>query len=179
MRRSLVAVVALAIAAAGCGHSGSGQVRVADPRWPGEILFELNADAEGKQVVVRMLSGEELQGAYLHASTDSTVWYAPDDPGHRTAVRTSEIAMVHVSGSRPAARGKEGFAIGAVLGALPSVLGAIDQPESAGLAVFTGLLCGGAGGALGALIGRAVTHEVEDTVIYVLNGPPLPAPGRE
>jgi hypothetical protein len=174
----LAAVVALAIAVAGCGLSGSGQVRVADPLWPGEILFQLNADAEGKQVVVKMLSGEELQGVRLHASSDSTVWYTPDDPGSRTAVRTSQIAMLHVSGSRQATRVKEGFAVGAALGVLPTLIGVADQPETAGLGVFTGLLCGGAGGALGALIGRGIKHEVEDTVTYVLNGPPPSTPGR-
>ena len=179
MRRLFVAVVALAIAVAGCGYSGPGQVRVADPHWPGEILFQLNADAEGKQVVVRMLSGEELQGVRLHASSDSTVWYTPDDPGSRTAVRTSQVATVRVDGSRQATRVKEGFAIGAGLAVLPTVIGVAGQPETAALGIFTGLLCGGAGGALGALIGRGIKYEVEDTVVYVLNGPPPPTPGRE
>ncbi len=178
MRRLLVAALALAIAVAGCGLSGSGQVRVADPLWPGEILFELNADAEGKQVVVRMLSSEQMQGVHLRASSDSTVWYDPEDPGSRTAVRTSKIAWVRFDGSRQATRVKEGFIVGAVLGVLPTVIGVADQPETAGLGVFTGLLCGGAGGALGALIGNGIKHEVEDTVTYVLNGPPPSTPGR-
>ena len=179
MRRLLAAVVALATTVAGCGHSGFGQVRVVDPHWPGEILIELNADAQWKQVVVEMLSGEELPGIHLHASTDSTVWYAPDDPGHRTKVRTSEIAMVHVNVRRLERRTAQGLAAGAALGVTPTVIGVIGQPETAGLGIFTGLLCGGAGGAVGALVGRSIKHEVEDTAIYVLNGPPPSAPGRE
>ena len=169
MRRLLVAVVALAIAVAGCGYSGSGQVRMVDPRWPEEILFELNADAEGKQVIVKMLSGEELQGVHLHASSDSTIWYDADDPGHRVAVRTSKIAWVRFDGSRQATRVKEGFAIGAALGVLPVAIGVAGQPETAAIGVFGGLLCGGAAGALGALAGRSIEYEVEDTITYVLN----------
>ncbi|MCK4512709.1 hypothetical protein KAW64_13275 [bacterium] len=140
MRRLLAAAVALAIAVAGCGHSGSGLIRVADPRWPEEILLGLNADAEGKQVVVKMMSGEQMQVVHLHTSSDSTIWYSADDPGHRTAVRTSEIAMVHVDVRRLEQRTGQGFAIGAALGVLPTVIGVAGQPETAGLGCFTGLL---------------------------------------
>lgn len=176
MTRLSAAVVVLAVAVAGCGHSG--QVRVADPDWPGEILIELNADVEGKSVVIAMLSGEELQGVRLRASRDSTVWYAPDDPGHRTAVRTSEIAMVHVNVERLERRTGQGVALGVALGVIPTAIGVADQPETAGLGCFTGLLCGGIGGAIGGLAGRNITHEVDETVTYVLNGPP-PTPGRQ
>lgn len=178
VKRLLSAVVALAITVAGCGHAGH-VVHVADPYWPGEILLELNADAEGKQVVVKTRSGEELHGVHLHASTDSTVWYALDDPGQRIAVPTSQIALVHVTGNQAVNRAKEGFAVGAALGVLPTVIGVAGQPETAGLGIFTGLLCGGAGGVVGALVGRNIKHEVEGTAIYVLNGPPPPTPGRE
>jgi len=179
VKRLIAAAVALATTVAGCGYSGSGQVRVVDPHWPGEILIELNADAEWKQVVVEMLSGEELPGIHLHASTDSTVWYAPDDPGHRTKVRTSEIAMVHVNVRRLKRRTAQGVGAGVALGVLPIAIGVAGQPETACLGGFVGLLCGGAGGVVGALVGRNIEHEVEDTVTYVLNGPPPSAPGRE
>ena len=177
MRRLFVAALVLAIAVAGCGSSRSGQVRVADPLWPGEILFELNADAEEKQVVVRMLSGEEMHAVHLRASSDSTVWYDPDDPGSRTAVLTSEIAWVRFDGGRQATRLKEGAIIGAALAVLPTVIGVAGQPETAGVGIFTGLLCGGAGGALGALIGHQIKYEVEGTVFYELNRPSPSASG--
>jgi hypothetical protein len=178
VKRLLSAVVVLAITVAGCGRSGH-VVHVADPHWPGEILLELNADAEGKQVVVKTRSGEELHGVHLHASTDSTVWYALDDPGQRIAVPTSQIALVHVTGNQPVDCAKEGLAVGAVLGALPAAIGTAREPEGAVIGIFVGLLCGGAGGALGALIGSGIEREVEGTVTYVLHESPPRASDRE
>jgi hypothetical protein len=140
--------------------------------------MELNADAAGKRVDIETLDGEELQGIHLRASSDSTVWYAPNDSGHRTAMLTSRIAMVHVRSRHQVSRAKQGFIVGAALGALPVVAGVMTQPETAVIGCFVGLLGAGVGGAIGAYLGHLLKHEADYTVTYVLNGPP-PTPEHE
>ncbi|MCK4512708.1 hypothetical protein KAW64_13270 [bacterium] len=163
MRKSLSLILALAMLANGCAG-----VRVVDPNAPGEVLRELNADAEGRVVRVELLSGQTFSGTSIHAASDSTTWFDAGD--RRVVVSTAEIAKVDVVGWRSANRAGRGALIGAIPGGIMFLsYGLSDESDDSGLA---GLFCGVVlvGGALlGAAVGLASAREKEMTTTYVLD----------
>lgn len=153
--RAIMALVAAAFLAAGCGDSN----RVLDARLEADCMLVRERTGE-RAATVELRTGEKVRAVAVELDPERTRWTEPHDDGGsvQADALTISVRRIRMSVDRPLWRHLAG---GALLGVIAgAALSADFDDDGSHAALFLGGAVGLAGGGLGAISNSSATYRI-------------------